>query len=179
MIYDKLFKLLLKRDIPGTVLRLLFDTYKRQYSYLRWNNFLSTRIPMQNGVKQGRVLSPTLFCIYFDELLRRLAKYGIGCYVGHLSYAAIGYADDMILLSPSIHGLEDFVKICEQFAIECGVTFNANKTQCICFDRHDNVEQRQICVNGQQIMWVDKIKYLGNVLTTDLTDTADVVYKRG
>ena len=101
--------MLLKRDIPGTVLRLLFDSYKRQYSYMRWNNCLSTRIPMQNGVKQGGVLSPTLFCIYFDELLRRLAKSGIGCQVGHLSYAAIGYADYVILLSPSIHGLEDLV----------------------------------------------------------------------
>ena len=29
------------------------------------------------------------------------------------------------------HGLEDLVKICEQFAIEYGVTFNAKKTQCI------------------------------------------------
>ena len=171
--------LLLKRDVPGTVLRLLFDSYERQYSYLRWNHCLSTRIAMQNGVKQGGVLSPTLFCIYFDEVLRRLAKSGIGCHVRHLAYAAIGYADDVILLSPSIHGLEDLVKICEQFAIKYGVTFNAKKTQCICFGRHDNVELRQICVNGQQIMWVDKVKYLGNVLTTDLTDTADVVYKRG
>ena len=134
---------------------------------------------MQNCVKQGGVLSPTLFCIYFDELLRRLAKSGIGCHVGHLSYAAIGYADDVILLSPNIHGLEDLVKIYEQFASEYGVTFNAKKTQSICFGRHDNVELRQICVNGQQIMWVDKVKYLGNLLTTDLTDTADIVYKRG
>ena len=96
-----------------------------------------------------------------------------------MTYAAIGYADGVILLSHSIHGLEDLVKICEQFASEYGVTFNAKKTRCICFGRHDNVELRQICVNGQQIMWVDKVKYLGNVLTTDLTDTADVVYKRG
>ena len=66
-----------------------------------------------------------MFCIYSDELLRRLAKSGIGCHVGHLSYAAIGYADDVILLSPSIHGLEDLVKICEQFASEYGATFNA------------------------------------------------------
>ena len=134
---------------------------------------------MQNGLKQG-VLSPTLFCIYFDELLRRLAKSGIGCHVGHLSYAAIGYADDVILLSPSIHGLEDLVTICEQSASEYGVTFNVKKTQSICFGRLSaNVELRQICVNGQQIIWVDKVKYLGNVLTTDLTDTADIVYKRG
>ena len=30
----------------------------------------------------------------------------MGCHVEHMSYAAFGYADDLLLLSPSIHGLE-------------------------------------------------------------------------
>ena len=90
--YDKLFELLLKKDIPGTVIRLLLDSYTRQYAYMRWNNCMSTPIKMENGVKQGGVLSPTLFCIYFDELLRRLRETDVGCHVGHMSYAAFGYA---------------------------------------------------------------------------------------
>ena len=108
--YDKLFELLLKKDIPGTVIRLLLDSYTRQYAYMRWNNCVSTAVKMENGVKQGGVLSPTLFCIYFDELLRRLRETDVGCHVGHMSYAAFGYADDLLLLSPSIHGLEMLVK---------------------------------------------------------------------
>ena len=32
--YDKLFELLLKKDIPGTVIRLLLDSYTRQYAYI-------------------------------------------------------------------------------------------------------------------------------------------------
>ena len=105
--------LLLKKDIPGTVIRLLLDSYTRQYAYMRWNNCVSTPVKMENGVKQGGVLSPTLFCIYFDELLRRLRETGVGCHVGHMSYAAFGYADDLLLLSPSIHGLEMLVKTSE------------------------------------------------------------------
>ena len=93
---------------------------------------MSTPIKMENGVKQGGVLSPTLFCIYFDELLRRLQETDVGCHVGHMSYAAFGYADDLLLLSPSIHGLEILVKTSESFASEYGVTFNAKKTECIC-----------------------------------------------
>ena len=45
--YDKLFELLLKKDIPGTVIRLLLDSYTRQYAYMRWNNCMST--PIKNG----------------------------------------------------------------------------------------------------------------------------------
>ncbi len=86
---------------------------------------MSTPVKMENGVKQGGVLSPTLFCIYFDELLRRLRETDVGCRVGHMSYAAFGYADDLLLLSPSIHGLEMLVETSESFAREYGVTFNA------------------------------------------------------
>ena len=39
-----------------------------------------------------------------------------------MSYAAFGYADDLLLLSPIIHGLEMLVKTSESFASEYGVT---------------------------------------------------------
>jgi len=32
-----------------------------------------------NGVKQGGVLSPVLFCLYTDGLLVALSKAGVGC----------------------------------------------------------------------------------------------------
>ena len=102
----------------------------------------------ENGVKQGGVLSPTLFCIYFDELLRRLRETDVGCHVGHMSYAAFGYADDLLLLSPSIHGLEILVKTSESFASEYGVTFNAKKTECICFSKNACPLQRQVNNNN-------------------------------
>ena len=45
-----------------------------------YDNIIS--VTMENGVKQGGVLSPTLFCIYFDELLRRLRETDVGCHIG-------------------------------------------------------------------------------------------------
>ena len=75
-------------------------------------------------LKQWGVLSPTLFCIYFDELLGRLDKTGVVCHVGSFSYVAIGYANDIILLSPSISGLQTLVDTADNFSSEYGVTFN-------------------------------------------------------
>ena len=128
---------------------------------------MSTPIKMENGVKQGGVLSPTLFCMYFDELLRRLRETDVGCHVGHMSYTAFGYADALLLLSPSIHGLEILVKTSESFASEYGVTFNAKKIECICFSKNACPLQRQVNVNGQRVKWKDKVKYLGIILTND------------
>ena len=55
----------------------------------------------------------------------------MGCHVGHMSYEAFGYAYDLLLLSPSIRGLEMIVKTSDSFASKYGVTFNAKKTQSV------------------------------------------------
>ena len=36
----------------------------------------------ENGVKQGGIVSPVLFCVNLDELLQRLHESGVGCYIG-------------------------------------------------------------------------------------------------
>ena len=104
----------------------------------------------------------------------------MGCHVGHLSYAAFCYADDLVLLSPSIHGLEILLKTSESFASEYGVTFNAKKTECICFGKKNTCPlQRQVNVNGQRVKWKDKVIYLGIILPKDMCDDADIRAKRG
>ena len=60
---------------------------------------------MSNGVKQGAVLSPVLFTAYFDKLFERLRASGFGCHVGKMYAGAFGYADDVVLLAPSLDAL--------------------------------------------------------------------------
>ena len=73
------------------------------------------------GVKQCGVLSSTLFCIYMDELISRLERSGIGCYIGYEYYGNISYADDLKLLCPSINGLLKILDICDVFSKEYSV----------------------------------------------------------
>ncbi len=52
-----LFKMLLDRNLPCTVLRFLFSWYKDQELAVRWNSNLSETFGVTNGVRQGGVLS--------------------------------------------------------------------------------------------------------------------------
>ena len=84
-----------------------------------------------NGVKQRSVLSPLLFAIYTDSLLKRLEESGVGCHMcGHFT-GVRAYADDITLLSPNMSGLRVFSKVCEECATEFDVAFNGKKSQLL------------------------------------------------
>ena len=51
-----------------------------------------------------------------DDLLIELSNNDVGCHMGHYFVGALGYADDLILLSPTVYGLELMIIICENYA---------------------------------------------------------------
>ena len=71
---------------------------------------------MLKGVKQGGVLSPILFCVYIDGLLSRLKCAGIGCHIGLYFVGGLAYADDIVLLAPTVDALRRMLKLCDNYA---------------------------------------------------------------
>ena len=57
--------------------------YTNQSLKVRWGTCIGDKFNVTNGVKQGGVLSPTLFSVYMDDLFERLQKRGVGCYMGN------------------------------------------------------------------------------------------------
>ena len=119
------------RKIPPLVIRLIMKMYEKQSMAVRWNNEYSDSFGVSNGVKQGGVLSPILFCIYIDNLLMSLKKNDIGCHVGSHVYWAFGYADDILLLSSRVSGLHNMLDCCNEFASTYNVKFNRLKVNAL------------------------------------------------
>jgi len=96
--YYKLFRLLVKRGLPPCIVRILINLYTVNQVRVLWAGLASEYFAALNGVKQGGVISPVLFCIYIDDLLTRLSSSGVGCYVG-LDFAdALSYAEDIVIV---------------------------------------------------------------------------------
>jgi len=70
----KLFRLLIDRSLLAGIIRLLLNVYTSNFVRVAWCDVLSDYFVAINGVKQGGVLSPVLFCIYLDNLLERLSR---------------------------------------------------------------------------------------------------------
>ena len=131
--FDKLFEILIERNVPACIIRILIDMYTRQTVRTVWEGCVSDEFSANNGVRQGGVLSPVLFTLYIDVLLNRLEQSGLGCYVAHEYFGALCSADDLALLAPNFACLKSMIQICESFAQEFDLLFNAKKTVCILF----------------------------------------------
>jgi len=68
---------------------------------------------LKAGVRQGGVLSPILFSIYIDGLVNLVNKTNIGCKIGAICTGIFLYADDIILLAPSIQAIQSMINLCE------------------------------------------------------------------
>jgi hypothetical protein len=175
--YDKLFALLIRRGLPAVIIRSLLDLYNRQKVRTRWKGRFSDSFSTCNGIRQGGVISPVLFCIYIDELLLKLARKGSGCWVGSHYYGALGYADDLTLLSPSVSGLRAMLNICEEFAEEYSVKYNAEKTVCLLFNKADtNKPSVKLC--NEELKWVESTKHLGTYLDSNMTESTEIRRKK-
>ena len=72
-----------------------------------------------------------------------LSESGHGCRIGVHYYGAMAYADDVILLSTSVNGLQEMVNICMKHAKDNDLLFSTDpdptksKTVCIAFNCKD------------------------------------------
>jgi len=89
--------------------------------HVAWNGIFSEHFAVRNGVKQGGILTPVLFCIYFDGLLNELSTAGIGCFMGSFLVGALAYADDLVLLAPTLHAMRLMLSVCDKYASEYDV----------------------------------------------------------
>ena len=73
-----LFDKLVKRGVPLYIVRILVFWYIVQNNIIRWNNAMSDSFSVSNGVRQGGILSPCLFCVYMDDLSKKLNNINAG-----------------------------------------------------------------------------------------------------
>jgi hypothetical protein len=100
--YCKLVRLLIKKNVPPVIIRILLHMYLLHVAKVSWNGSSSNNFRVLNGVCQGAILSPVLLCVYFDTLVISLAKTGLGCHIGSFFVGALAYADDWVLLAPIV-----------------------------------------------------------------------------
>ena len=142
-----------------------------------WCSVVSDYFLAKNGVKRGGVLSPVLFCLYIDAMLISLSDANACCYMGLIFVGALAYADDIVMLAPTVNALRRLLAVCDDFADRFNISFNAQKSKCMIFPpRRRGPIPRQINMPTFQIgnsptELVTSYCHLGYVITNQLLDT--------
>ena len=173
--HTKLFKKLLGRGVPNYLISILANWYSTSELTARWESSLSNTFGSTNGVRQGSLLSPILFALYVDDLSVSLGNERVGCIAGSMIVNHIFYADDLVLLSPSVLGLRKLVSVCENYALTHDMLFNETKSVCIRFSKNNlKYQPGNIILNDRELDWRESTKYLGVIITWNLNDHFEI-----
>ena len=125
-----------------------------------------------SGVPQGSVLGPLLFIIYVNDLASIQLSQGS---------EIILYADDLLLFRPistitDYTALQNDIFALEQWTTNNSLQFNASKCNYMFISRRKNptVPANQLVLSNVPLERVDVFKYLGLLLTADLSWTRHI-----
>jgi Reverse transcriptase (RNA-dependent DNA polymerase) len=100
---------LMNRNVPKVLLSVVLDWYRNISVRVRWNETSSSPRKLRSNVRQGGILSPTLFSIDVNDILTQLQAFQIGCFVASKHVGALMYADDLLLVSITLTGIQAMI----------------------------------------------------------------------
>jgi hypothetical protein len=139
----------------------LYDGFKCKISHERK---LSEFIVVRNGVRQGCILSPTLFLLILDKVMKRmkgLRKRGIQWSMRERLEDLV-YVDDICLLAQRFCDMDEKLRRLKEEAELAGLHININKTKGM---RVNISNIRKFRLEATEIEEVGSFVYLGSVVS--------------
>ncbi|XP_069360850.1 uncharacterized protein [Maniola hyperantus] len=166
--------------MPQELISVFRHWYARQDNQVRWAGIYSDTYRLECGVRQGGRSSPKLFSLYVNELIEGLSSMHAGCSIDNQMVNNISYADDMVLLSPSVCALRDLLRVCEDYAEKHGLKYNVKKSMLMVFAAGSISPSYvpPVRLYGAELVRVPKCTYLGHVVTADMKDNCDIDRER-
>lgn len=185
-----LWNILKKAGIPDEMLNVIISLHEGMKARVRSNGELSDEFNVSNGTKQGCVLAPVLFAIYFafmlDIALKDLSE-GIDIqfrtsggihnqqrfkgksFVKEQLIRDLLFADDCALASHSIENIQTIVDSFSTAAKAFGLTISIKKTELLFQPRPNHPPEfiPKVFVDGKALKTVQTFIYLGSTITSD------------
>ena len=126
---DMLFLKLWEKGIQGKAWRLVKGLYSQVNNKVIFGPFESSWFEVAHGVKQGCILSPTLFSLVMQDLIDMLNDKNFGIPLNGTKTPGLLYADDVVLIGESEESLTKMLNVSHVFVSKWGMSFNYDKSK--------------------------------------------------
>src|SRR5437867_3723400 len=126
--HDKLAEVMVKAGIPDLERRLIINLYWRQHAAVRWDVEVSREVGVERGVRQGCVISPMLFDLYSEFVIRGAVEGVEGIGFGGVNITNLRYADDAVLVAERRRKVQKMVDGLGTTCKEYGMEINVGRT---------------------------------------------------
>ena len=168
-----LTKVLSLYGIPEKYIKVICAMYENNTAAVKVGNEVSNWFCIKSGVKQGCVLSPFIWIILMDFVLRSTGKaigdHGIKW--GGRTLLDLDYADDLSILDESVSKMNEFLEVLRVQGAKIGLKINVKKTKSL---RLGISEDEQVTLGNEKIDQVGSFSYLGSIISKDGGSSEDV-----
>ena len=172
--HSSLLSTLKEHGIHGRFLGAIRSMYTSLQACVRdANGNLSEMFSCPAGVRQGCILSPTLFSMLINglaESVNKNGKHGIQLLPGLMELLILLFADDIALISLSTMGLQHQLNILKSCCDRLHLSVNEDKSKIIVFRNGGRLNRfEKWTLDGRPLEVVNEYCYLGFVFTTKLS----------
>ena len=189
---DSLFTLLQRIGCPPKLLSMIVSFHQDMKGTVQFDGSCSEPFPIKNGVKQGCVLAPTLFGIFFSLVLSyafrkssdgvfihtrsdgglfNLARLRAKTRIRRVLIRELLFADDAGLVAHTEAALQRLIDCFAAACTEFGLTISLKKTQVL---GQDVSSAPSISIGNHTLEVVDKFTYLGSTISSNLSLDAEL-----
>ena len=153
-----------EREVEPNTIELIARLYMDDQTMIYLNGEKLCDVNITTGIRQGCTGSPQLFIMVLNAIIKQLNMTKIGFRNEKFYIPALFFADDGLLMTNSIKGMEQLLGVMQRVALKAGLEVNKDKSFCMVFNSK-NQKPDEI----DNIKVVESIKYLG-VTINDSTE---------
>ena len=149
---------------PEKYTKLISDMYEINTNAVKVGNKVSSWFCIKSGFKQGCVLSPFIWIILMNFVLRNTGKvigdYGIKW--GGTMLLDLNYADDLSILDESLSKMNKLLEVLRVYVARIGSKINVKKTKSL---RLGISEDEKVTLGDEKIDQVGSFTYLDSIIS--------------
>ena len=148
-----------------------FKSYLNRTQVVRFDNNISSELPIVTGIGQGTILGPLIFIFYINDIISSITSLKINM-----------YADDCILFisgndwNRMLQKIQPEINSVQKWCVSNRLKINESKSKVLLFASRQKLGtidySTQLVLGNSRLKYCDKYKYLGVTLDSEMTLTS-------